>query len=70
MTRTERDFEWTPESETIRGQDPIAVYENPHGEVVIRQSHLMMDEDVFVVISRAYLRVLIDALIALEQEPK
>ena len=30
----------------------------------------MMDEDVFVVISRAYLRVLIDALIALEQEPK
>jgi hypothetical protein len=35
----QREFRWNDEDTIIRSQPAIAVYFNPHGEIVIRQDH-------------------------------
>ena len=50
---TTKDFDWYGDSESVvvRHQPAIAVYLNPHGEVVIRQEG-QYDEDHWIYVTR------------------
>ena len=46
-----RDFDWNDtDSVVLRAYGSIAVYENPQGDIVVRQRDALGDEDQFVVI--------------------
>lgn len=48
------DFDWTlRESVVVPTMEGIAVYTNPHGDIVIRQQNTMGDDDAVVVIARS-----------------
>jgi hypothetical protein len=63
-----RDFNWSADDGVVlREQPATAVYVNDYGQAVIRQERPWdQDEDAFVVIDRAHLREIIDALAALQ----
>lgn len=60
------DFNWNEAREAgqvvVPEQQAIAVYENPHGDVVLRQEAPMGDDDHFIYVQHTYLPTLIAAL--------
>lgn len=57
------DFSWfSDDAVAVRGQGAIAVYQNPHGEIVIRQQQ-WPDDDPFILIGRDHIPALIAALL-------
>ena len=68
----DNDFQWGDVEEDIivRTTGAIAVYTNPHGNVVIRQqsTDAYQDEDTFVVVPRDVLPKLIRKLADLQEE--
>lgn len=60
------EFSWAEAQKegavVVRSVDAIAVYRNPHGDVVIRQESSMGDEDDLVIIPQSYIEALITAL--------
>jgi hypothetical protein len=58
------EFKWNDtESVVVKQQDAIAVYANPHDDVVIRRRQAWNeDDDVFIVISQAQVRTVIAAM--------
>ncbi len=63
------EFDWFRDREDIvvRQQMPIAVYHNPHGDVVIRQQGDFYEDDKWIVIERHNLVPLISRLQAFER---
>jgi hypothetical protein len=56
------EFDWSSDDiVAVRSQQAIAVYLNPHGEIVIRQQE-WPDNDIWVVVHRCYARRLIEAI--------
>ena len=70
----EPDFNWddVKDSTILQSVGAIAVYENPNGDVVIRQKGIDygMDDDHFVVVPARYLEPLIARLIDLKVAEK
>jgi hypothetical protein len=67
MSSNDDDFNWREARDegriVVPEQAAIAVYENPHGDVVIRQEAQMHpDEDHFIYVQHTYLPRLIAAL--------
>lgn len=59
------DFDWTDkESITIGEQLAVAVYENPRGDIVIRQQDWYGDEDDWVIVAKQNVPALCRALFA------
>lgn len=60
------DFSWVDARNAgqvvVPEQAAIAVYENPHGDVVIRQESSIGDDDHFIYVQHTYLPTLIAAL--------
>ena len=73
MTR-EPDFDWesVKEETIIESVGAIAVYENPNGDIVIRQKGIDygMDSDAVVIVPVRYLEPLIARLADLKVEEK
>jgi hypothetical protein len=60
------DFDWHGESVVLRCQPAVAVYENPHGEIVIRQEgHYGPEEDQWLYITRYNAPKVAKAILAL-----
>ncbi len=68
----EKDFDWSAMADEtiIQSVGQIAVYENPNGDVVIRQRGIdyEMDNDSFVVVPVRYLDPMIKRLNELKAE--
>ncbi len=59
----DNEFNWSDrDSVVVRSVDAIAVYTNPHGELVIRQQSRLGEEDQFIVIPLERVQDLIAAL--------
>lgn len=60
------DFKWhdpaTKDNIVVPSVDAIAVYLNPHGDVVIRQESRMGEDDSIIVVPRSMVENLIGAL--------
>lgn len=60
------EFKWTDkDSVVVERVDAIAVYQNPNGEVVIRQQDPMGDDDSVIVVPKSRLN---DLILALQSE--
>lgn len=60
------EFKWTDkDSVVVERVDAIAVYQNPNGEVVIRQQDPMDDDDSVIVVPKSRLN---DLILALQNE--
>jgi hypothetical protein len=58
------EFDWHDPSVVVRTQLAIAVYQNNHGEVVIRQEgQFGPDEEVFIVVAPANARAVAEAIL-------
>jgi hypothetical protein len=57
------EFSWADDDDSIvvRPADAIAVYTNPHGDLVIRQQNLT-DEDSVVIVPKDYVNAIVEAL--------
>lgn len=65
------DFDWSPDDPcvVIKSQPALAVYQNPHGAIVIRQeSQHHPDEDCYVYLQPENAIVLAEAITALARE--
>jgi hypothetical protein len=60
------DFKWygedASESVVIQSVQAVAVYTNPHGEIVIRQQSSAQDDDHFIAIPRSQVKALLKAI--------
>lgn len=57
------DFDWKdPDLHVLRSYGDIAVYANPHADIVIRQTDVMSSEDAVVIIPRQQVWSLIAAI--------
>ena len=58
------EFTWSDETVVMRGHGSIAVYTNPHGDIVIRQEgdDVIFDRDPYVVVPRDRVDKLIEAI--------
>jgi hypothetical protein len=64
----DNEFSWNSDSVVMKTTAGIAVYTNPHGDVVVRQEKVedgFWDQDPFIVIPRDRVR---DVIAALEKE--
>jgi hypothetical protein len=59
---SDSDFKWTDKATTVRAQLAIAVYLNPHGEVVIRQAESSGD-DSCIAIARTNVPAVVKAML-------
>jgi formylmethanofuran dehydrogenase subunit D len=61
-----KDWNWNNEDEklstVVPSVDAVAVYENSHGNVVIRQQNQMGDEDSVIIIPRSSVPAIVKAL--------
>ena len=65
---SEPDFDWNDAGVDIPGQQPIAVYTNPEGHIVIRQDgDWYRKDDAWVVVLPENARRLADAILALAE---
>lgn len=57
------EFDWSAESPVIPEQAAIAVYTNPHGNIVVRQAgQYGPDEDTWIVLAPGHAAALADAI--------
>jgi hypothetical protein len=66
MSETSREFDWDAfEGDVIQQQvEKVAVYANPHSDIVIRQERRWAEEDdIFIVIARAHALVAARAIL-------
>jgi hypothetical protein len=59
------DFDWSADNPDVvtHRQDSIAVYENAHGDVVIRREKDWNDEDVYIVVDKVHVPAVVAAML-------
>ena len=63
ITGRSETFNWSSDEDiVIRQQREIAIYANPHRQVVIRERGDIYDEDKFIIISAEHVPDVLDAL--------
>jgi hypothetical protein len=59
----DEQFDWSGDEVVAHGYGSLAVYLNPHGDIVIRQQRDGMgEEDTFIVIAQQHAKVIIAAI--------
>lgn len=62
------DFDWNGESVVLQRQDPLAVYTNQHGDIVLR-CWQWPDDDVTIIIDQAHAERVAAAILAAAGRP-
>jgi hypothetical protein len=56
------DFKWDDESTVIKQVEALAIYQNPHGDLVIRQRDSTGNDDALVIVPMQHAKDLVKAI--------